>query len=67
MYVFTLRCWPRRTARRPQSASEVAEVVATSRITARRYLEHLTDTGLASRSARYGRAGRPELEYRWTG
>ncbi|SHN47135.1 response regulator [Cryptosporangium aurantiacum] len=49
------------------SASELAEDLGMSRITARRYLEHLTDAGLASRAARYGRAGRPELEYRWVG
>jgi response regulator of citrate/malate metabolism len=54
-----------RLAAAPRSASEVAEEIGTSRITARRYLEHLTDTGMAVRAARYGRAGRPELEYRW--
>ncbi|HET6560479.1 MAG TPA: response regulator [Marmoricola sp.] len=47
-----------------QSALEVAEAVGTSRVTARRYLEHLADTGLADRQSRYGR-GRPEVEYRW--
>lgn len=54
-----------RDAAGPRSASEVAAALGTSRITARRYLEHLTDAGLAARAARYGRAGRPELEYRW--
>lgn len=34
-------------------------------MTARRYLEHLAEVGLASRHARYGNAGRPEVEYRW--
>lgn len=48
-----------------QSASEVAERVGTSRVTARRYLEHLADAGQAERRPRYGAAGRPELEYRW--
>ena len=36
-----------------------------SRVTARRYLEHLADVGLAVRSLRYGGGGRPEVEYRW--
>ena len=36
-----------------------------SRVTTRRYLEYLVDAGLARRQARYGGAGRPELEYRW--
>jgi response regulator of citrate/malate metabolism len=48
------------------SAAEVGAATGTSRITARRYLEYLTTIGLAVRSARYGGAGRPELEYRWT-
>lgn len=56
-----------RTAASPVSASEIAEDLGMSRITARRYLEHLTDAGLATRAARYGRAGRPELEYSWNG
>ncbi len=47
------------------SAAETAELIGASRITARRYLEHLADTGLADRAPRYGSAGRPELEYRW--
>jgi response regulator of citrate/malate metabolism len=47
------------------SAAETAAVLGTSRITARRYLEHLVDTGVASRTPRYGGAGRPETEYRW--
>ena len=47
------------------SAAETAELIGVSRITARRYLEHLADTGLARRAPRYGGAGRPELEYRW--
>jgi response regulator of citrate/malate metabolism len=49
------------------SASEVASALAVSRITARRYLEHLADTGLADRLSRYGTRGRPELEYRLGG
>jgi response regulator of citrate/malate metabolism len=47
------------------SAAEAAEQIGASRITARRYLEYLADTGLASRTPRYGGAGRPETEYRW--
>jgi response regulator of citrate/malate metabolism len=54
------------TSTRPaQSASEVAAAVGTSRVTARRYLEHLADAGLVARSPRYGGGGRPEVEYRW--
>jgi response regulator of citrate/malate metabolism len=47
------------------SAAETAERIGASRITARRYLEHLADSGLVDRAPRYGGAGRPELEYRW--
>jgi response regulator of citrate/malate metabolism len=50
-----------------RSATEVADLLSTSRITARRYLEHLADTGLASRHPRYRGSGRPEIEYRWRG
>ncbi|WP_327009905.1 response regulator [Dactylosporangium sp. NBC_01737] len=48
-----------------RSAAEIAAVLGASRVTARRYLEHLAEVGLASRHARYGNAGRPEVEYRW--
>jgi response regulator of citrate/malate metabolism len=47
------------------SAAEVGAVLGASRVTARRYLEYLAEIGLASRHARYGGAGRPEVEYRW--
>jgi response regulator of citrate/malate metabolism len=47
------------------SAAETSEKIGASRITARRYLEYLADTGLAARTLRYGGAGRPETEYRW--
>ena len=47
------------------SATEVMEAVGVSRVTARRYLEHLADAGVLTRSARYGTPGRPEKEYRW--
>jgi response regulator of citrate/malate metabolism len=47
------------------SASEVTSALGVSRVTARRYLEHLADAGEVARSARYGTPGRPENEYRW--
>jgi response regulator of citrate/malate metabolism len=46
------------------SASEVAGLVGASRVTVRRYLEHLADTGVLVRGQRYGGGGRPEVEYR---
>ncbi|MEC4018444.1 response regulator [Streptomyces sp. H27-D2] len=49
------------------TASTVGTTVGISRITARRYLEHLVDTGRAERSPQYGQIGRPELYYRWLG
>ncbi|MFE4002748.1 response regulator [Nocardioides sp. YIM B13467] len=55
-----------REAERDLSASEVAAVVGSSRVTARRYLEHLADKGLAARGVRYGASGgRPEVGYSW--
>jgi len=47
------------------TAAGVGESVGISRITARRYLEHLVETGRAGRSPLYGQVGRPELVYRW--
>ena len=47
------------------SAGQAAETVGISRITARRYLEHLVGTGRARRAPQYGQVGRPELNYRW--
>lgn len=47
------------------SASEVAEVLGASRVTARRYLEFLADSALVARRSRYGGPGRPEVEYHW--
>jgi response regulator of citrate/malate metabolism len=47
------------------SASEVAAAIGVSRVTARRYLEHLADEGLVLRSQRYGGTGRPEVAYAW--
>lgn len=46
------------------SASEVAGLVGASRVTVRRYLEHLADSGSVQRHPRYGGGGRPEVEYR---
>jgi response regulator of citrate/malate metabolism len=46
------------------SAAEVGARTGTSRVTARRYLEHLADAGRVIRSPRYGGPGRPEVEYR---
>lgn len=54
-----------RTAGTGLSSSEVARQLSSSRVTARRYLEHLADAGLADRHTRYGGSGRPEVEYRW--
>lgn len=48
-----------------RSAGEVGAAVGASRVTARRYLEHLHRVGMVERSARYGTPGRPENEYRW--
>jgi response regulator of citrate/malate metabolism len=42
---------------------EVAARTGISRVTARRYLEHLVEAGRVGRSARYGGPGRPEVEY----
>ncbi|HWJ82734.1 MAG TPA: response regulator [Nocardioides sp.] len=48
------------------SASEAAALVGISRVTARRYLEHLATAGLADRQPRYGGGGgRPEVAYHW--
>lgn len=47
------------------SASEAADLLGMSRVSVRRYLEHLAASGVVSRSARYGARGRPETEYRW--
>ncbi|WP_146362498.1 response regulator [Arthrobacter yangruifuii] len=49
----------------PLSATEAAQALSMSRITTRRYLEHLADEQSVLRSPRYGTRGRPELEYSW--
>ena len=56
-----------RTADGALSASQVADVVGVSRVSARRYLEHLVTTERADVRLRYGSAGRPERRYRWVG
>ncbi|MFC7919494.1 response regulator [Streptomyces cinereoruber] len=49
------------------TAAEAGTKVGISRITARRYLEHLVTEGRAVRAPQYGQIGRPELQYRWLG
>lgn len=51
-------------AHEPVSAVEAAQRLGMSRVSVRRYLEHLATTGAVVRSARYGTGGRPETEYR---
>ena len=46
------------------SATECAERVGISRVSARRYLEYLEQTGAAVVRLKYGRTGRPERLYR---
>lgn len=48
------------------SASETAEAIGVSRVSARRYLEYFTRKGEADVSLRYGNTGRPERRYRPT-
>ncbi|MFE7623716.1 response regulator [Streptomyces sp. NPDC057509] len=47
------------------TAAAAGQALGISRITARRYLEHLVTVGRAVRSPQYGQVGRPELQYRW--
>jgi response regulator of citrate/malate metabolism len=47
------------------SASECAELAGLSRVSTRRYLEHLVRSGKAEVRPRYGGTGRPEHRYRW--
>jgi response regulator of citrate/malate metabolism len=47
------------------SAAEAAALLGISRVSARRYLEHLTDKGKVEVSLRYGEVGRPERRYAW--
>ena len=52
-----------RTAAKPLSAVAVASVAGISRVTARRYLDHLAGTGLVELTLHYGAPGRPEHRY----
>ncbi|HEX2103860.1 MAG TPA: response regulator [Solirubrobacteraceae bacterium] len=54
-----------RDAGEPLTASEVAGRAGLSRVTARRYLEHLAVEGAVELSMRYGGTGRPEHLYAW--
>jgi response regulator of citrate/malate metabolism len=47
------------------SAAETAAVLGLSRVSARRYLEHLVDSHKAEVALRYGGVGRPERRYAW--
>ena len=46
------------------AAAAVAEIAGVSRVTARRYLDHLCQLGKAELTMRYGSPGRPEHRYR---
>jgi response regulator of citrate/malate metabolism len=48
------------------SAQAVGAAVGVSRVTARRYLEYMIETGVARRLPHYGSVGRPELRYQST-
>ncbi|WP_322411480.1 response regulator [Microbacterium invictum] len=47
------------------SASQIADRVGLSRVSCRRYLEHLADGGSATRALDYATAGRPGTRYRF--
>lgn len=54
-----------RNTDQPITATEIAHTTGLSRVSARRYLDHLHQQGLAVLTARYGTTGRPEHRYRW--
>jgi len=54
-----------RAERTDLSAAEVATLLGVSRVSARRYLEHLNETGKVAVTLRYGEVGRPERRYSW--
>lgn len=54
-----------RTGEPGPSAETVGERAGVSRVTARRYLEHLVENGTAVRKPQYGGVGRPEMTYYW--
>jgi response regulator of citrate/malate metabolism len=49
-----------------ESAAEFGDRVGLSRVSARRYLEHLVQVGWVEVALKYGATGRPERRYRWT-
>lgn len=51
-------------ARADASATEIGEAVDISRVSARRYLEHLASSGRAVRALDYSTKGRPSTRYR---
>ena len=53
------------TATGDLSAAETASLLGISRVSARRYLEHLAEKGKAEVALRYGEVGRPERRYSW--
>ena len=56
---------PKRQETADVSAAEAASLLEISRVSARRYLEHLTETGKVEVALRYGEVGRPERRYAW--
>jgi two-component system CitB family response regulator len=49
------------------TATSLGDAVGLSRVSARRYLDHLVKTGAVRVELRYGDVGRPEHLYRWGG
>jgi response regulator of citrate/malate metabolism len=49
------------------AASECSDDLGLSRVVARKYLEHFERTGQATVALRYGRTGRPQRRFSWTG
>ena len=49
----------------PLGAAETAQRAGLSRVTARRYLDHLVQSQQVELELRYGGSGRPEHRYRW--
>ncbi|GAB79476.1 Response regulator of citrate/malate metabolism [Austwickia chelonae] len=54
-----------RAADQGRTAADTAQALGVSRVTARRYLEYLADSGLAERRTRPTGTGRPAIEYHW--
>jgi response regulator of citrate/malate metabolism len=49
-----------------EAAADVGERIGLSRVSTRRYLEHLVGMGWVEVSLKYGATGRPERRYRWS-